>query len=111
MSDLGDFEQLVLLAVLQLERDARAAEIRSRIEEAAERPVSRGALYATLDRLESKGFVEWETEEAAPSRGGIPSRLFRVTAAGMAAIRRSHRTVTRLSRGLRGLLEEPGGRG
>jgi DNA-binding PadR family transcriptional regulator len=103
-ASLGDFEQLVLLATLQLGADARAADLRARIEEAAERSVSRGALYATLDRLEAKDLLAWEVEESTPERGGLPRRRFRVTAAGLAALRRSHRAVARLSEGLDGLL-------
>jgi PadR family transcriptional regulator PadR len=100
MTSLGDFEQLVLLGILQLGTDARAADLRARIEQAAERGVSRGALYATLDRLQGKGLLTWEIEESTPARGGIPRRRFRVTAEGLAAIRRSHRAVSRLSEGL-----------
>ena len=102
---LGDFEQLVLLAVLQLGDSARAADLKARIEKAAERSVSRGALYATLDRLATKGLLGWEVEGAAPERGGIPSRRFRVTPEGVEAIRRSHRAVARLSEGLDDVLE------
>jgi DNA-binding PadR family transcriptional regulator len=104
LPSLGDFEQLVLLAVLQLEEQARAREIRARIEAAARRKVSRGALYATLDRLEAKGMLEWEVEEAIPARGGIPGRRFRVTKAGLAALRRSYRAVQTLAQGLDRLL-------
>jgi PadR family transcriptional regulator, regulatory protein PadR len=102
---LGDFEQLVLLAVLQLKSDARAADLRSRIEAAAERGVSRGALYATLDRLGEKGMLTWEVEDATPERGGIPRRRFHVTEAGLEAIRRSQRALARLSEGLGPMLE------
>ena len=104
-TSLGDFEQLVLLAVLQLGREARAAEVRRRIEEAAERSVSRGALYATLDRLVAKGLVEWEVEESSPARGGIPRRCFRLTKRGIVALRRAYRAVSRLADGLGGVLE------
>jgi DNA-binding PadR family transcriptional regulator len=109
MSDvgIGEFERLVLLAVMQLEGDARAAAVRRRIEQAAERKVSRGALYATLDRLESKGLVAWEVEETGPARGGQPRRRFRVTPAGVDGLRRAHRSVSRLSEGLESLLERP----
>ncbi len=55
---LGEFEQLVLLAVLQLGTDTSAAHVRKRIEDGADRSVSRGALYATLDRLTGKGFLD-----------------------------------------------------
>jgi DNA-binding PadR family transcriptional regulator len=102
--ELGEFEQLVLLAILNLKTMARAAEIRARIETAADRRVSRGALYATLDRLQDKGFLAWEVEEATPSRGGIPRRRFVVTKAGLAALRRSWSAVRTLARGLERLL-------
>lgn len=101
---IGEFEQLVLLAVLQLRDRARAADIRARIEREADRRVARGALYVTLDRLVEKGLLDWEVEEATPARGGIPRRCFRVTARGMEAVRRSYRAVRALARGLEGEL-------
>ena len=101
---LGEFEQLVLMAILNLSPDARAASIRQRIERVANRGVSRGALYATLDRLEVKGFLKWETEEAGPARGGIPSRRFAVTKTGLAALRESWKVVRTMARGLERLL-------
>ena len=101
---LGSFEHLVLLAVMQLEQDARALDIRAHLEAKAERSVSRGALYATLERLESKGLLSWRTEEATPARGGIPRRVFEVTPSGLDAVRRSLRVLERLSRGLEGAL-------
>ena len=102
---MGDFEQLVLLAALQLGEGAVAADLKARIEEAAERGVSRGALYATLDRLASKGLLAWDVEDSAPERGGIPRRRFRLTPAGLDAVRRAHRAVARLSEGLGDVLE------
>ncbi len=107
MSDgggLGEFEQLVILAILSLGPDARATEIRGRIETGAKRSVSRGALYATLDRLGAKGFLAYELEGGAPERGGIPSRTFTVTPRGVAAVRRAVSAVRTLSRGLDRLL-------
>jgi DNA-binding PadR family transcriptional regulator len=103
---LGEFEQLVLLAVLQLGTDAHAARIRDTIEQGAQRRVTRGALYATLDRLTTKGFIDWEVEDATPERGGIPRRRFRVTRPGLEASRRSYSAVRALSRGLDGVLRE-----
>jgi len=103
MSDpvyLGEFEQLVLLAVLQLGREARAAAVRGRIEEVAGRRVSRGALYATLDRLAGKGLLDWDLEDGGADRGGVPHRRFRVTAAGREAVRHSTSVIRELSRGL-----------
>jgi DNA-binding PadR family transcriptional regulator len=99
-SPLGEFEQLVLLATLQLGPDARARDIRERIETSAKRGVSRGALYATLDRLVAKGLLDWELEPSAPARGGLASRRFLVTAPGLAALRRSYQALVTLSRGL-----------
>jgi PadR family transcriptional regulator PadR len=103
---LGEFEQLVLLAVLQLETDAHAARIRDTIEQGAQRRVTRGALYATLDRLTTKGFLDWEVEDATPERGGIPRRRFQVTQPGLEALRRSYGAVRALSRGLDSVLRE-----
>lgn len=101
---LGEFEQLVLLAILQLEAGAHAARVRERIEEVAHRRVTRGALYATLDRLTSKGFTDWEVEESTPERGGIPRRRFRVTIDGLAALRRSYGALRTLAHGLEDVL-------
>lgn len=99
-SSLGEFELLLLLAVLRLGDGAHAIGLRREIEEKANRSVSRGALYATLARLEEKGFLDWETEEVGPSRGGIPRRRFRVTRAGLEAARASHAAIVRLASGL-----------
>lgn len=103
---LGEFEQLVLLAILQLDDDAFAATIRERIETAADRRVTRGALYATLERLTGKGYIDWAIEAPTPARGGIPRRRFSVTEPGLAALRRSYGAVRTLARGLEGVLRE-----
>jgi PadR family transcriptional regulator PadR len=102
----GEFEQLVLLAILQLGSDAHAARIRERIQDDASRKVTRGALYATLDRLTTKGLVEWDVEDTTPERGGIPRRCFSVTPEGLEAIRRSYAALRTLSDGLEDLLSE-----
>jgi DNA-binding PadR family transcriptional regulator len=103
---LGEFEQLVLLAVVRLKQGATATAIRSEIEEAADRTVSRGALYVTLERLERKGYLGWEAEASGPARGGVPARRFRVTAVGLEALRRARAAVARLARGIERLLGE-----
>jgi DNA-binding PadR family transcriptional regulator len=107
MSDstsLGEFEHLVLLAVLQLKEEARAIDIRSRIQDRAVRSVSRGALYSALDRLEKKGLLSWEVESSTPERGGIPRRRFIATDRGLAAVRASHQAISSLSEGLEEVL-------
>lgn len=101
---LGEFEHLVLLAVLRHADGVFGSRIGRELEERAKRRVSRGALYATLDRLEQKGFLSWTTEAAGPDRGGHPRRLFAVTRTGRAAIRQYGRAVRSLSAGIEDLL-------
>lgn len=97
---LGEFEQMVLLAVLQQGENAFALEVRREIETSANRSVSRGAFYTTLDRLERKGFVRWEERQPDDSRRSAPLRHFAVTDEGIEALRTSRRAIDSLSRGL-----------
>lgn len=105
---LGEFEQLVLLAILQLREDAMGVEIARVLEEKAGRRVSRGALYSALDRLEQKGLLAWEEADAVPERGGHPMRRFAVTKPGLAALREQRAVMRRLTAGLEGVLGEGG---
>ncbi len=84
---IGELEQMVLLAILQLGEEAFALSVIRELDRRAGRRLSRGALYKTLERLEDKDLVEWEVEDATPDRGGHPRRLFRVTSGGVAALR------------------------
>lgn len=103
-SFLGEFEQMVLLAVLQQGDEAFALEVRREIERSAARDVSRGAFYTTLDRLERKGYVTWsEAESSDPRRSGA-LRRFSVTPGGLVALRESRAALDALSRGLDDLL-------
>src|SRR5271154_2816252 len=97
---IGEFEYLVLTAAVRLGEDAYGAAIRREIEEATGRPCSIGALYTTLDRLETKGFVKTWMGEATAQRGGRAKRMVRVTAKGMAAAEAFYNAVTRVSRGV-----------
>jgi len=103
---LGEFEQLVLLAILQRGEAAFGLEVREEIERSAGRTVSRGAFYTTLDRLEKKRYLAWE--EAVPEDPGrsAPLRRFSVTPAGLEALRASRRALQALWRGLDEILEE-----
>lgn len=101
---LGEFEQVVLLAILRLEDDAFALSVIREIDVQAGRRVSRGALYTTIERLADKRLVEWTVEDGTPARGGHPRRRFRVTASGLAALRLSRDTLHRLWDGLDGVL-------
>jgi len=104
---LGEFEHLVLLAILQRGHDGYAIGIRHDIERVTERAVSRGALYRTLDRLGNKSLVAWELEDAGEKRGNNPRKRFSVTPSGLEALRRSHSVVSQLSAGLEHVLEQP----
>jgi PadR family transcriptional regulator PadR len=103
---LGEFEQMVLLAILQQKSSSFALEVRREIERSAGRAVSRGAFYTTLDRLEKKGLVTWSEETPDDPRRNVPLRLFQVTAEGLEALRASRRAFDALSRGLDEILEE-----
>lgn len=102
---LGEFEQMVLLAILQQSETPWALEIRREIEESAGRTVSRGAFYTTLDRLERKGMVEWTEDEDPPARTSGPVRRFSVTSEGRRALAQSRSALETLWRGLE--LETP----
>ena len=102
---LGEFEQLVLLAILANPDRGYAIVLRKAIEEGTERAVSRGALYRTLDRLGLKGLVRWDLEAADEGRGGNPRKRFHLTDPGLAALRRSRAVVQRMSVGLEDVLE------
>jgi DNA-binding PadR family transcriptional regulator len=84
---LGEFEEIVLLATLTLGEKAYGTTIRKAVEETAGRFISVGALYATLDRLEQKGFVSSRQGEATNERGGRAKRYFKVEACGLKALR------------------------
>lgn len=103
---LGEFEQMVLLAILQQREQAFALEVRREIEESAGRKVSRGAFYTTLERLERKGYASWSKAKPDDARAGGELRRFEVTEAGLEALRVSHAAFEKLTRGLDALLEE-----
>lgn len=105
---LGEFEQLLLLAVLRLGADAYGVEIARQLESRAGRRVSRGHLYTSLDRLEDKGLVRWKTGSGTPEREGLPRRVYSVTTSGVAALRESRDVLRRMWRGVEHLLNEPG---
>ena len=83
---LGPFEEAVVLVILRLDDNAYGVTIRRMLEEVAERPISVGAIYATLDRLEQKGFIRSELGEATLERGGRAKRFFKITATGSQAL-------------------------
>ena len=94
---LGEFEQMILLAVLRLSSDAYGMEVRREIEARTGRDASIGAVYATLDRLESKGLVR-SREQTDSNR---LRKLYRVTADGSRALAATHKAVTSMWEGVR----------
>jgi len=97
---LGEFEHVVLLALLRLDERAYGVTVRGEIQARIKREVSIGAVYATLDRLQTKGYVKSFHGDPTPERGGRSKRFFRVTAKGMAAVSRTHRALDMMTEGL-----------
>ena len=97
---LGEFEVLVLMAVLHVGDDAFGSAIRDELEVRSGRPASRGAVYITLDRLEEKGLLRSQLRDATSARGLRPRRYFTLTPEGTAAVRSSLAVLARMHRGL-----------
>jgi PadR family transcriptional regulator, regulatory protein PadR len=94
---LGQFEQLVLTAILILRDGAYGVTIHARVEELAQpKAVSLGAVYVTLDRLEDKGYVASWLSEPTPERGGRAKRCYRLEGLGERALRESAVTAKRI---------------
>jgi DNA-binding PadR family transcriptional regulator len=98
---LGDFEQVVLLAILRVGENAYGVPIRAEIAACTDREPAPGALYTTLDRLEDKGFVISRLGDPTPQRGGRAKRFFTVTASGVEAVTHAQRGYKRLLKGLK----------
>lgn len=106
MAKIGEFELLVVLAILRQGETPYANEIRRDLEENARRSVTRGALYRTLDRLKDKGLIAWEMEPGAPNnRGGHPRRRLKVTRTGIEAVRESRSVLLHFFDGLGSVLD------
>ena len=97
---LGEFEQSLLLAVAHLGAKAYGVTIRQEIEARTGRDVAVGAIYTSLQRLESKGYVKSALADPTPERGGRSKRYFTLRAAGAAALRQSRDRLARMWEGL-----------
>lgn len=97
---LGEFEQVVLLAILRLGENAYGVSIRNEIAECTGREPAPGALYTTLDRMEEKGFVQSWLGDPTPQRGGRAKRYVKVTKRGRAAVIAAQRSYQRLLQGI-----------
>src|SRR5499426_2912409 len=104
-SSLGEFEHLVLLAILRLGDQAYAPAILEELEARTGRPPSPGSMYVTLDRLEEKGLLRSRLADARDDRGGRPRRYVTVTAYGVRELRSSRTALLQLWKGLEGVLE------
>lgn len=97
---LGEFEQLVLLAILQLDGDVYGIPIVDEIERRTRRAVAPAAVYVTLRRLEHKGQVRSWMSDPTPERGGKSRRCVSVTRAGLSSLRHARRTIDEMWKGL-----------
>ena len=97
---LGEFEQLVLLALVRLGPDAYGATIRREIEARTGRDLAISAVYVTLDRLEVKGLVRSRVGEPTPQRGGRRRKHFILLPAGRRAIAQACRAFGQMVEGL-----------
>src|SRR5216684_1099147 len=97
---LGSLEHIILLALVRLDGNAHGMIVRREIEERTGRNVSIGAVYATLERLEAKGYVASFAGEPTPERGGRAKRFFRIQAGGRDALRRSQQAISKMMEGL-----------
>jgi len=98
---LGEFEQIVLLAVLRLGSDAYGVPIRREIEKRTHRSLTVGALYRTLDRLEGKGYVASWFSDPVPERGGRSKRYFRLEPLAVRALRQSQEELAAMWEGVK----------
>jgi DNA-binding PadR family transcriptional regulator len=98
---LGEFEQLVLLALVRLGDEAYGVTVHEQLEQRAGRDVALGAVYKTLARLEAKNLVAARLGEPTAERGGRRKRHYTVTAAGRRALARSLAALERMTAGLR----------
>ena len=99
-SALGEFEQLILLAVVRLANEAYGVRIRREIEARTGRAISPGAIYTALDRLESRSFIRSRMGTATPERGGRRKKYYTLEPAGLAALRRAYQAFTRMADGV-----------
>ena len=100
MSRPGEFEILVLLAILRLKDGAYGVTIREELEEETSRRLTLGTIYKALSRLEEKGFLHSRASEPTAERGGRRKKLYEVSASGLAAVRESLADLRQLARGL-----------
>jgi PadR family transcriptional regulator PadR len=88
-TNLGEFEEIVLLTIAALVNDAYSVSICDELEKNLRRPAKLGVVHAVLNRLEDKGYVKSKLGEATSTRGGKRKRYYTVTNGGKAALIRT----------------------
>lgn len=97
---IGEFEYLLISAAARLGDEAYGAAIREEIAAATGRTCSIGALYTTVDRLQTKGLIKTWMGDATPQRGGRAKRMIQITPKGVEAAKAFYDSVRRVSRGV-----------
>jgi PadR family transcriptional regulator PadR len=97
---LGNFELIVMLSLMRLDENAYGVPISREIEETTGREVALASVYATLERLESKGLVSSELGDPTPERAGRAKKFFHITARGLREVRAARRVLRKLWRRL-----------
>jgi len=100
MSQLGEFEQLILFSMLRLGDDAFGVSIREEIEERTGRTISSGAIYTALGRMEERGFVSSRAGDTGKGRPGRPRKYYTLTPEGARALKATYSTVQSMAGGL-----------
>jgi DNA-binding PadR family transcriptional regulator len=100
MPVIGEFEQLILFALVRIGPDAYGVSIRQEIEARTSRTISAGALYTALSRLETRGFVSSRLGEPTPQRGGKRKRHYSLRPAGQDALARTYDSLRQMASGL-----------
>ncbi len=105
---LGELEQLLLLAIAALGNKATGADVSRELERSANRKVSKGALYTTLERLRKRGLLEWRIAAREAPDTGLPRRQFSVTPEGLGQLRAATHGILALWRAASGVMGETG---
>jgi DNA-binding PadR family transcriptional regulator len=107
MSYAGEFEMLLMLAVMRLGENAYGVTIREELENETSRTLTLGTVYKTLGRLEDKGYLRSCTSEPVAERGGRRKKLYQLSPSGLKAVQRSLADLRSLASGLDLELEQP----
>ena len=97
---LGELEQVVLLAVMRVGKDAYGVPVHDEIQRRAGRDLTLGTIYKTLTRLEDKGLVASYVGSPTTERGGRRTRCYTVTVAGRRALQATFKALRHMAAGL-----------